>query len=107
MDRFDEKAREIVQEWQTRMPVKGVLLEDYLAAALREEAQAGERYRECHVCLNHAFELGHLGEGSTRAWAADVLAKLPHPSDIDDLAAPSTKEAHDGRDCGAGEKTDE
>lgn len=37
-----------------------------------------------HACLSHAYELGHLGDGSTRSWAAGVLAKLPHPSEMND-----------------------
>lgn len=56
---ISQKADELLAKTQIKY------LKSYLGAALY-----------CADCLEHALELGYLGEGSTRKWAVEALKRL-------------------------------
>ena len=81
-DTNEARAREMVAEWQTRMPVKGVLLEDYIAAALDEKdalRAASDRVLASGVVIPSAEYAAQCTELSAlRAANACLVAGLEH-----------------------------
>jgi hypothetical protein len=80
---FHDKARELANvilsgfSWTSmRVFDPMTFVTDAIAQALREAVeQERERHRDLIELVEHALELGHLGDGSTRGWALDALAQ--------------------------------
>lgn len=67
------RVRERNVDWTWR-EVESLL--DVISQLKAEVLVLGSKAQEACDLIDHAITLGHLGDGSTKAWARDVLRRL-------------------------------